>query len=349
MLLKQDHLIGLDIGSRSIKVADIVQGSNGLALKHFGMEPLPADTISEGVIEEPGVVVAAIRRLIADLKIKEKKVAISVSGYSVIIKKIVLAKMSEEELSQTIQFEAEQYIPFDVQDVNIDFHILGDSDQNPNQMNVMLVAAKKGVVDVYLDILTRSRLIPAVIDVDAFALENAFETNYLLEDGETMLVDIGANKMNISVLKEGVSALTRDVAMGGEQITREIASEFDLSFEKAEAAKLGTPNDKVSPGALEHIRTRCVSQWCNEVRRAIDFFYSTYADSEIKRIFLSGGAARTEGLIELLAVETSVDVELFNPFNELSVEVKHPDPDLLTVAPQAAICVGLALRRMDDK
>ncbi len=352
LFAKKDHMIGLDIGSRFIKVADIRQGSNGLVLKHFGMKPLPIDTIAEGIIKEPDVIVETIKDLISESKIKEKNVAVSIAGYSVIIKKITLSKMSDEELSERIQFEAEQYIPFDVQDMNIDFHILGDSEQNPNQMKVMLVAAKKEVVDTYLEILNRAGLTPCVIDVDAFVLENTFETNYFFgdEDGEIVLIDIGANKININILKNNVSALTRDVALGGEQITREIMSEFGLSFDEAEAVKTGTPSDKVSPYALQDIVTKISSNWCNEIKRAIDFFYTTDSDLDIKRIFVSGGCAQIEGLIDLLKVETSVDVELLNSFKALSLEVKHTDSQYLQkVAPQAAIVVGLALRRVGDK
>lgn len=348
--MAKDHLVGLDIGSRFIKVADIRQGSKGLILKRFGVESLPIDTISEGIIKEPDVIVDTIKKLMSGAKVKEKNVAVSVSGYSVIIKKITLAKMSDEELSERIQFEAEQYIPFDVQDMNIDFHILGESDQNPNQMKAMLVAAKKEIIDTYIDILNGAGLTPCVIDVDAFALENAFEANYFFEEGATVLVDIGANKMNINILKDNVSALTRDVALGGEQITREIMNQFGLLFDAAEAVKLGTPSEKVSPYALQDIVTKITSNWCDEIKRAIDFFYTTYSDVTVKRIFLSGGCAQIEGLTDLLGVETSLDVELLNSFNALSLEVKHSDLQYLQkVAPQASIVVGLALRRIGDK
>lgn len=347
---KKDHLIGLDIGSRFIKVANIQQRSNRLILKNFGLKALPMDTISEGIIKEPAIIVDTIKQLILESKIREKNVAVSISGYSVIIKKIALAKMSDEELSERIQFEAEQYIPFDVQDMNIDFHILGDSEHNPNQMKVMLVAAKKEVVDTYIDILNKAGLIPCVIDIDVFALENAFETNYFFEDEGIVLIDIGANKININILKDNVSALTRDVALGGEQITREIMSQSGLPFDEAEALKMGNPSDKISPYVLQDIVTKITANWCNEIKRAIDFFYTTDSDVNIKRILLSGGCAQIEGLVELLRVETSVDVELFNAFNALSPEVKYFDPQYLhKVAPQAAIAVGLALRRVGDK
>ena len=347
---KKDHLIGLDIGSRFIKVANIYQRSNKLILKNFGIKSLPMDTISEGIIKEPDTIVDTIKQLISESKIKEKNVAVSISGYSVIIKKIALTKMSDEELSERIQFEAEQYIPFDVQDMNIDFHILGDSDQNPNQMKVMLVAAKKEVVDTYINILNKAGLIPCVIDIDVFALENAFEANYFFEDEGIVLIDIGANKININILKDNISALTRDVALGGEQVTREIMSHSGLPFDEAEALKMGAPSDKISPYALQDTVTKITANWCNEIKRAIDFFYTTDSDVNIKRILLSGGCAQIEGLVELLRVETSVDVELFNAFNALSLEVKNFDPQYLhKVSPQAAIAVGLALRRVGDK
>ena len=359
---RKENLIGLDIGSRTIKLAEVLQTKKDRILQKFGMADLPRDAIVEGRIKEPTVVSDTIKGLINDLKVKEQNVATSVAGYSVIIKRITVGKVTEEELHDNIQFEAEQYIPFDVQDVNIDFHIIGEHESNPNQMHVMLVAAKKEIIDEYSDVLEMANLNPCVIDVDAFALEKVFEDNYLNEEGNIALIDIGANKMNINIVKEYMSAFTRDVSIGGEQIVRDIASRFECSFEEAEAVMLGKTKDKVpqeegetkdkapNKEEVQEIVRSFTLSWCKELRQAIDFYYSTYADEDIKKIILSGGGAMAEGLSGLLSAETSLDVEMCNPFINIKINEKQNDTNYLKkIAPQAVICMGLASRSLFDK
>lgn len=347
---KKDHLIGLDIGSLTIKLGEVAQTKKDRILQKFGMADVPRGAIAEGLVKEPALVADTIKGLVKDLKVKERNVATSVAGYSVIIKRITVAKATDEELQDSIQYEAEQYIPFDVEDVNIDFHIIGEHEENPDQMNVMLVAAKKEIIDEYVDVLEMADLNPCVIDIDVFALERVFEDNYLDEEGSIALIDIGANKMNINIVKDYMSAFTRDVAIGGEQITREIASQFDCSFEEAEAVKLGKTKNKVPEEEVREIIYSFTSSWCDEIKRAIDFYYSTYADEDIRRIILSGGATQTAGFSELLSGETSLDVQMCNPFTSMNINEKQNDIDFLhKIAPQAAICMGLASRRVDDK
>ena len=347
---KKEDLIGLDIGSRTIKLGEIVQTKKDRVLQKFGMADLPQDAIVEGRIKEPTMVADAIKGLVSDLNIKEQNVATSIAGYSVIIKTITMGTVTEEELHDSIQYEAEQYIPFDVQDVNIDFHIIGENESNPTQMNVMLVAAKKEIINEYVDLLEAAGLNLCVIDIDAFAMERVFEENYLNEEGNFALIDLGANKMNINIVKDYMSAFTRDVTIGGDQITREIASRFDCSFEEAEAAKLGKATDKVPEEDVLEVAYSFTSSWSDEIRQAIDFYYSTFPDEEIKQIVLSGGGAQTAGFSELLAAETSLEVQMCDPFASFNIDEKQNDVDYLKkIAPQAAICLGLASRRVGDK
>lgn len=347
---KKDHLIGLDIGSRTIKLCEVMPTKKGRNLKTFGMIHVPQNAIVEGRIKEPAAVAEAIKNLTSELKVSEQNVATSVAGYSVIIKRITVGKMTEEELLGNIQHEAEQYIPFDLDDVNIDFHIIGESELNPNQMNVMLVAAKKEIVNEYVDLLDMADLNPCVIDIDVFCLEKVFEDNYLNEEGTVGLIDIGANKMNLNIVRGYMSNFTRDVNIGGEQITREIASRYELSFEDAEAVKLGKVKDKAPEEEIHEIVHSVISTWGAEIRRAIDFYYSTGSDEDIGRIVLSGGASQTAGFSELLSAETSIDVQICNPFISVQIDEKRYDTAYLeSIAPQAAICMGLASRRVDDK
>jgi type IV pilus assembly protein PilM len=347
---KKDHLVGLDIGSSTIKLAEVSETKKGRILQKFGMIDVPQGSILEGRIKDPAVVADTIKRLADELDVKESNVATSVAGYSVIIKRITVGRATEEELEDTIQYEAEQYIPFDVQDVNLDFHIIGEHETNPNQMHVMLVAAKKEIINEYVDLLEMAGLNPCIIDIDVFALERVFEENYLNEQGNIALIDIGANKMNINIVKDYMSAFTRDVTIGGEQITREIASRFECSFPEAEAIKLGEVSEKAPEDQVHEIIHTYSSRWSDEVRRAIDFYYSTAPDEEIRRILLSGGAARTPGFPDLLSAEVSVDVQMCDPFTNTTINERNNDSSYIQqVSSQAAICMGLALRRVDIK
>jgi type IV pilus assembly protein PilM len=217
-------------------------------------------------------------------------------------------------------------------------------------MNVMLVAAKTDIINEYIDLLDMADLNPCVIDIDVFALERVFEENYSNEEGTVGLIDIGANKMNINIVKGYMSAFTRDVNIGGEQITREIATRFDASFEDAEAIKLGRDKEKVPEEDVREVVYSAISSWGAEIRRAIDFYYSTGSDEDIGRIMLSGGASQTEGFSELLSAETSIDVQVCNPFMSVKINEKQIEADYLQkIAPQGAICMGLASRRVHDK
>ena len=351
MFGKRDALLGLDIGSHAVKLVHLASAKGTYRLKHLGICRLPPNVIVEGAIKDSAAVQDAIKTLTANLKTKVKGVATSISGYSVIIKKIELPQMTPEELTENIQVEAEQYIPFNVEDVNIDFQILGSSLEKGDRMEVMLVAAKKEVIEDYSGILRKAGLAPEVIDVDFFALENAFEVNYVAgESGGVALVDIGANKMNINVLKNGVSMFNRDASVGGHQITQDIQDRFGLDYEEAEKIKLGVPSPKVPVQDLEAIFVAAATTWATEVKRAIDFFYATYPDEMINQILLSGGSSRLPGLDALLHKDTNIPTALFNPLARIELDEKIFDREYVDyIAPQMAVAVGLALRRVGDK
>ncbi len=347
---KKNHLVGLDIGSRSIKASEIIDTKKGRSLKKFGYLELSPGSIEDGVIKDPNAVADSIRQLFKEHSFKEQNVAVSIGGYSVIVKNIVVENQPEAQLQETIPFEAEQYIPFDINDVNIDFLILGESENNPNQLNVLLIAAKKEIINEYFNLIKLAGLNPCIIDVDAFALQNIYEANYGTADQNIALIDIGASKTALNILKEGTSVFIRDVSMGCSQINQKISSLLNCSFEEAEKYKLGGQTEILSPGDLEEIESSVVSGWCTEIRRALDFFYSTYPDDQIKRIVLSGGGANINEFHDLLASETSIEVETINPLQNIQYDEAHFESTFLNkIAPQAALCMGLALRRIDDK
>jgi len=346
---KKDTIVGLDIGSRSLKAAEITESKRGRELKRFGMTDIPHGAIEDGTINDPEAVAESIRQLFKGYGIKERNVAISIGGYSVIVKKIAVQTMDEAQLQETIHFEAEQYIPFDISDVNLDFQILGSNETNPNQMNVFLVAAKKEMVDDYFNLANLAGLNPCIIDVEAFALQNSFEAGYDPGDDNIALIDIGASKTSLNILKGNNSVFMRDVSLGCSQINQKIISLVDCSFDEAENLKFGDNPDRLSTEDLKEIVSSVVSDWCTEIRRALDFFYSTYPDDQIKRIILSGGGASISEFRELLGVEASAEVETINPFKGIYVDDRFDPEFIKQIAPQAAITVGLALRKVNDK
>jgi len=347
---KKDHIVGLDIGSRSIKAAEITETKRGLSLTRFGIVDIAHGAIEEGTINNPETVAESIKQLFKSYNIKESNVAVSIGGYSVIVKKISVQTMDEEKLQETIHFEAEQYIPFDISDVNLDFQILGESESNPGQMNVFLVAAKKEMVNDYINLVNLAGLNPCIVDVEAFALQNTFEANYDMQSENTALIDIGASKTSLNILKGNSSLFMRDVSLGCGQINQKIMSLIECSFEEAEQLKYGDKPDRLTQEDLKGIVSSVVTDWCTEIRRALDFFYSTYPEDQIKRIILSGGGANIGEFRELLAAEASAEVESINPFKNFEIDKKNFDDAFIKqIAPQAAISMGLAMRKVDDK
>jgi type IV pilus assembly protein PilM len=329
---KKDNLVGLDIGSRSLKAAEISESKRGRELKRFGITEIPHGAIEDGTINDPETLAESIRQLLKAYNIKERNVAISIGGYSVIVKKIAV------------------YIPFDISDVNLDFQILGENETNPNQMNVFLVAAKKEMVDDYVNLANLAGLNPCIVDVEAFALQNTFEANYDTGNENVALIEIGASKTSLNILKGSNSVFMRDVSLGCMQVNQKIISLIDCSYDEAEQLKYGGDSDRLSADDLKGIISSVVADWCTEIRRALDFFYSTYPDDQIKRIILSGGGANIADFRQLLAVEASAEVETINPFRNVYVDDDQFDPDFIKqIAPQAAITMGLAIRRVNDK
>ena len=347
---KKTHLTGLDIGSRTIKVAEIAETKKGRSLKSFGVIDIEPGIIGDDGINEPEAAVASIRELFKTYNLKNRNIAMSIGGYSVIVKKINVQTMTEDKLQDTIKFEAEQYIPFDISEVNLDFQILGENEKNPNQMDVLLVAAKKEMVNDYINVVQMAGLNPCLIDVDAFAIQNIYEFNYDITDENIVLIDIGARKTSLNILKGNSSVFMRDVSLGCGQINQKIVSLINCSFEEAEQIKHSGQTDSISQKDLDEIVTSVIDDWCTEIKRALDFFYSTYPDDHIERIVLSGGGGNIKEFRQLLAEETATEVETIKPFQNFDIDEASFDSSYLErIAPQAAICMGLTLRKVDEK
>ena len=349
----QESLVGLDIGSASIKVLQLKKSKGKYKVERFGVKSLPAETIVDGSIMDGLEVVSAIKEISAEQRLKQKNVALSISGTSVIVKKISLPPMSEEDLEKQIKFEAEQYIPFDINDVYLDFHILNTEEHivdGQQEMSVLLVATKKDKLNDYANAVREAGLIPKVVDVDAFAIENMYCVNYETLPGElTALVNIGASVMNINILKGGTSAFTRDITIGGNRYTERLQQDLGLSYEEAEAAKKGQGG-----GADEAAISAAVAvvdmEIASEIGRSLDYFRTTSSYDDIARIVLSGGCAKVKTLASRIAEHLSLDTALVDPFRSLDITgVKTSPEELAEMSPSAAVVVGLALRREGDR
>jgi type IV pilus assembly protein PilM len=341
---KNELVVGLDIGSHAIKVCQLKRTSSGYAIISLGSTVLPEGAVEDGTLNEPEIVSKAISDLLQNLKIKNKKIGFSISGYSVIVKKVNLAVMEDAQLEEHIMAEAEQYIPFDIDDVYLDFQDLKTGLKETDRTDVMLVAAKKEIVDDYLDMLRSLNLSPVIVDVDGFALENTYEYNYQKEEN-VALVDIGASKMSINILSQGISVVARDIIVGSRQITDQIQNVFDIEFEEAEALKLGSVQDEDKREEIEKIFSTTCTQWILEIKKAIDLYHSNHSEQPLKKLILSGGGAKVSGLIDFLAQETGLEVERFNPFLNMDSNSKKIDPDYLkNIGPEMAIATGIAIR-----
>jgi type IV pilus assembly protein PilM len=343
--------VGLDIGASSIKAVQLKGGRGGYELVRLGIVPLHPETIVDGVIMDSGTVISAIQQIFTENQIKTKDVAVAVSGHSVIVKKIKVQRMKPEELEENIPFEAEQYVPYAIEDVNLDFQILESATPGSNEMDVLLVAVKKDIINDYLSIISTAGLNAVVVDVDAFALQNAFEIAHEGDREQVVgLVNLGAAVMNINILQGGMSEFTRDSALGGTRYTESIQKMLGLSYEQAEALKLGGEVDgrtfEDARPAVDMVNT----ELAGEIRRSFDFFRSSSHSDTIHRVVLSGGCARLPGLVEYLSENLEIPCDVANPLRRVTADSKRFDPEYLQViAPQLAVCVGLALRHAGDK
>ncbi len=346
---KSKNLVGLDIGSSAVKLVELKDaGGGGYKLLKAGIEPLSPEAIVDGAIMDSSLVVETINRLVSGLGIKNTNFGTSLSGHSVIIKKINLPSMSESELAESIRWEAEQYVPFDINDVNLDYVVLDTTGKEG--MDVLLVAVKKDKIAEYTGVITQAGKTPALVDVDSFAVQNAYEINYPLTPGRVVaLVNIGASVTNVNVLSGMSAVFWRDISFGGNQYTDAIQKELNLGFEQAEQLKRGQKvGDLSMTNALPIIQS--VSQdMAQELQKTFDFFTATTSTEKIDEIVLSGGSARVVNLDSQLKERFGITVEVMNPFRQIDTSGAGVSPEWLSDnAPSLAIAVGLAARRLGE-
>ena len=353
MLRRARSLVGLDIGSSAVKAIELKPSGKAYKVTAFGSEPVPPDSIVDGAIIDGAAVVEAIRRLFDSRNIKTKEVAASLSGNAVIVKKIALPAMTQAELAESIYWEAEQYIPFDIQDVNLDYQILdaGSAAAGKSTMDVLLVAAKKEKIADYTGVIGQAGRAAVVVDVDAFALQNAYEVNYGFQPGAVvMLLNVGASATNINILQGDQSVFTRDIAIGGNAYTEAVQKELNLAFEQADQLKRGVPVEGASFEDARPVLRAVTENVMLEVQKTFDLFKATAASEKVDRIVISGGASRAEGFIEMLTERFEAPVEVFDPFKKVAFDAKKFNVDSAEeIGPTVAVAVGLALRRVNEK
>jgi type IV pilus assembly protein PilM len=346
---KKKEVVGIDIGSSSVKLVQLKEQNDSYQLLSAGIFPLPPEAIVDNTLMDSSAIADAVKTLVASLGIKVKDVACSISGNSVIIRKITLPVMPLEELEDQITWEAEQYIPFDINDVNMDFQILSPDSYDPSKMNVLLVASKKEIINDYVGVFSEAGLQLSIVDVDAFAIQNAFEMNHDFGTEDVIaLVNIGASIMNINIIKDGLSLFTRDVQMGGNLYTEEIQKQLGVSGTEAETMKVLA--NEAHSADLTDVLSKVNEAVTQEIRRSLDFYNSTASEDRISKIYVCGGGSKGYMLVESISEKVGMPVEMINPFTKLKYSEKEFDPEYLQeIGPLMAVTVGLAMRRVGDK
>lgn len=345
--------MGLDFGSSSVKAIELTPTRSGFRIAGIDVEPLPPHSIVGGSIAEPMAVSAALTRLLSRGAFRAKDVALSLSGHSVIVKKITLPTMTPQELSDSIHWEAEQHIPFPLHDVNLDYEVLesGAGVEGKGSMEVLLVAAKKETINGYTGLLAQVGKRAVVVDVDAFALQNAYEVNYGYQPGQIVaLLNIGATTTNINVLSGPQSVFTRDLSIGGQMFTEAVQREMQIDYDAAEQVKRGHTVGAANYEEARPVLRSVMEGLIGEIEKTLDFYKSAASSEHIDRIMISGGGSRVEGLAEALQERFDTTVERFDPFKAIEFDrarLRGADP--AEMAPVAAVAVGLAMRRAGDR
>lgn len=342
---KRPQVVGLDIGSSAIKAVELRPVGNDFELVGFGMAPVPYGAIEGGDIRQPSAVQEAIREALSVGRIQATEAVIGMSGGAVIAKRITLPKMSEAELADSIRWEAEQHIPFEIEDVELDFQTLR---QDGAQLEVMLVAVKKGKVKSYTEVVGAAGLHVAVVDVDVFALETQYEYNYPDDRDVVALVNIGHETTNTNIRQAGMNVYVRDIFVGGRQYATTVAQRFDLSPQEAETL-IRTRQGPVSWPDIEPVLDLVSQELGQEIQRTLDYFGTTAEHERIQRILLSGGCALLPGLQEFLASQWGIEVVVANPFKRVKLAGGANAEMAERLAPLAAVATGLAMRYPDDR
>ena len=350
MTKKRQPLIGVDISASSIKILELSRSGDHYRVERYAVEPLPQNAVIEHTITEVDQVAQTMQRAVKRSGTKCKNVAVAVAGSHVISKIINMpAGMADRDLQTQIELEADRYIPYPLDEVNLDFQVLGPADSGGEQVNVLIAACRKEIVDDYLAVTQGAGLTPMVIDIETYAMENAYSLIAQHMPGGGMektiaVIDVGATTTNINVMRDNRSIYTRDHTFGGRQLTEEIQRRYGLSYEEAGLAKKqgGLP-DNYQTDVLRPF----MEAMCQEVMRALQFFYSSSPYNSVDQVLLAGGCAQIPGVEELVAARVGVATAIANPFASMSLSSRVKPQLLSNDAPSLMISCGLAMRGFD--
>lgn len=350
-LFKSSKVLGLDIGTSFIKLAEVDVSKKGATLLSFGIVPTPPGSItSRGEITDPIAVSEVIKGLVRDVKTKRKNVATAMWGSSVMVKKITGPRMSESDLQANLKFEAEQYIPFDINEINLDFAILPNKNSSPETMDYLLIAAQKEFLFKLAEVVETADLHCVVVDVAGFSLANCFQFNYAASSEVTALLNVGAGITNFVVIENGDIIFARDLPFGGSNFTNEIHKLMGISVPEAEALKISASTGQNAPAEVAEIMKTTLDSLIEEIQRGFDFYSATAGDSQIQKVYVSGGSSQVPGFFEAVRQITSAQVEIFNPFTTVSYNPKAMTAEYINqISPYASVAIGLALRKVDDR
>ena len=344
---KKKSVAGLDIGSSSIKMVELDGKANSFNLVSLGFENLPADTIVDGQIMEINAVSDVIQNVCSSHQVSASQVVTGVSGHSVIIKNIVLPPMSAEELEESIDWHAEEHIPYDLADVSLDYQITGTTS---DATHVLIAACKRERIDSVRQAIQLAGKQPVVIDVDTFALQNCYEVNYEPTESQVVtLLNIGASTMNVNIVKGTRSLFTRDITVGGSQFTDVLQRSLGISYQQAEAVKRGVTHavDGFEEKSIEPLINNVTEIVAMEIQKTFDFYRATTEDNQtvVQKILISGGGSKMNGLAQDLSRRLELPVEVLDPFRNIKVDSRKFDAGYLSeIMPEMAVAVGLAMR-----
>ncbi len=348
---KKKSVAGLDVGSSSIKMVELDGKMNSLNLVGLGFENLPDDTIVDGQIMELNVVSDVIKNICTNHQMTATQVVTGVSGHSVIIKNIVLPPMSQEELEESIDWHAEEHIPYDLADVSLDYQVTAETAE---ATSVLIAACKRERIDNMKQAVQLAGKQPVIIDVDTFALQNCYEVNYQPDDSQVVaLLNIGASTMNVNIVQGNRSLFTRDITVGGSQFTDVLQRNLGISFQQAEAVKRGVRDNSqndIEEKSIEPLINDVTEIVAMEIQKTFDFYRATTEENEVivQKILISGGGSKLAGLAEDLSNRLELPVEVLDPFRKIKVDTRKFDPDYLSeIMPEMAVAVGLAVRGVE--
>lgn len=342
---KSNKPIGLDIGASSLKVVELDVTATGVSLRSFGFSQTPPQSVISGEIVDAAAVSSGVSKLTKEIKTNRTNMVVGIWGSAVIVKRISMPPVENDLIGDQIKWEAEQYIPFDLKEISLDHHVLKKTG-NKETMDVLLIAAKKSIVNVFLDIVTGAGFKCDVVDLSSFALANCFTYNYGVNAEPVAILDIGAQLTNFVVVQNGEVVFCRDILFGGSNFTQDIMRDMSVSFEDGEGLKVSAGSGQTVPQEVLNSIKSTTEVFTEEIQNSFEFFKQTAVGSNITQLYFTGGTSRMPGLVEQVAKGVAVRHDIFNPFLKVKYKPSRFSLDYIEqIKPYCGIAMGLALRK----